>query len=208
MGLIVPLGLLAAMGWVHLTAVRPRPWLRAPLVWTLAGMTHLFVLVIALVGALSHHPTLYLSADERGGLAWLAENAAPDALVLAGPETGLYIPAWAGQRVWYGHRFETANAERRRAQVEAFYRDGDRSLLLEPPPLRADYVWYGPRERALSETWQPDPDWQPVYERGAVIVYAVEPTRRAVEPTRRAVEPTRRAVPPIRHAVLPARRAE
>ncbi len=80
--------------------------------------------------------------------------------------------------MWYGHRFETVDADRRRTQVEAFYRDGDRSLLQESPPLRADYVWYGPRERALSGArWQPDVAWQPVYERGSVIVYAVSPTQ-------------------------------
>lgn len=184
MGLIVPLGLLATRGWVGLTAGRQRPWLRAPLIWALAGMTHLFVLAIALVGALSHHPALYLGDDERAGLAWLAENAAPEALVLAGPETGLYIPAWAGQRVWYGHRFETVEADRRRAQVEAFYRDGDGSLLLEPPPLHADYVWYGPRERALNEGWQPDPTWTPAFERGEVSIYALPALERAALPAR------------------------
>jgi hypothetical protein len=186
-GLVVPLGLLATMGWAWLSARHQahaparadrqrRSFLRAPVVWSLAGMTHLFVVVIALVGTLSHHSALYLGDDERGGLAWLAVHAAPDALVLAGPETGLYIPAWAGQRVWYGHRFETVGADRRRAQVEAFYRDGDQSLLQGSPPLRADYVWYGPRERALSQgRWEPDPAWRPVYARGAVVVYALPP---------------------------------
>jgi hypothetical protein len=203
MGLIVPLGLLAAKGWADLTARRQRPWLRAPLVWALAGMTHLFVLVIALAGALSHHPALYLGDDEREGLAWLAENAAPDALVLAGPETGLYIPAWAGQRVWYGHRFETVDAGRRRAQVEAFYRDGDRGLLLQLPPLRANYVWYGPRERALNETWQPDPAWQPVFERGAVSIYAVPSVQSAVSPAQSAALSLPRAALPLPRAALP-----
>jgi hypothetical protein len=181
-GLIVPLGFLATMGWTGLVARRRRLTLRAPVVWALAGMTHLFVMVIALAGAVSHHPILYLEDAERGGMAWLAENGAPDALVLAGPETGLYIPAWTGQRVWYGHRFETVDAERRRAQVEAFYQVGDRSLLEESPPLRADYVWYGPRERVLSATWQPDPAWQPVYGLDEVSIYRVPSGEHAMSP--------------------------
>ncbi|UCC65520.1 MAG: hypothetical protein JSV36_10930, partial [Anaerolineae bacterium] len=134
MGWIVPLGLLATMGWTRLSArvsggvatralargqilgqASHRQYLRTPLIGALVGITHLFVLVIALVGALTRHPVLYLGADERAGLVWLAENAAPDALVLAGPETSLYIPAWSGQRVWYGHRFETVDAGRRQA---------------------------------------------------------------------------------------------
>jgi hypothetical protein len=208
MGWIVPLGMLATMGWARLLERRRWQFLRAPVIWALAGITHLFVLVIALVGALNHHSTLYLSDDERAGLSWLAENAAPNALVLAGPETGLYIPAWSGQRVWYGHRFETVDAGQRRAQVVAFYQDADRGLLQEMPPLRADYVWYGPRERALNDTWRPDPAWQPVYERGAVTLYAVPPGQRAVKFTQRAVQSSRRATQTLQRAIMISRRSE
>jgi hypothetical protein len=186
MGWIVPLGLLATLGWTRLLERQRWQFLRAPLVWALAGMTHLFVLVIALAGALAHHPALYLKEDERAGLSWLAENAAPGALVLAGPETGLYVPAWSGQRVWYGHRFETVDAERRRAQVEAFYQNGDGSLLQESSSLRADYVWYGPRERTLNGAWKPDPAWQTACERGAVVIYAVPPEQHALRTWSRA----------------------
>jgi len=76
--------------------------------------------------------------------------------------------------VWYGHRFETAQADQRRAQLTAFYRDADQSLLEQPPPLRAQYVWYGPREAALSEgRWQPDPAWTVAVQYGAVTLYAL-----------------------------------
>jgi hypothetical protein len=34
---------------------------------------------------------------------------------------GLFVPAWAGQPVVYGHPFETVDAEARKAQVEAFW---------------------------------------------------------------------------------------
>jgi hypothetical protein len=171
MGWIVPLGMLATLGWYGL---RHRRQERVRVAWTLAGVSHLFVIVIALVGALTRHEALFLSRDERAALDWLADAAAPDALVIAAPETGLYIPAWAGQRVFYGHRFETAHADERRAQVTAFYRDGERTLLHQPPATRASYVWYGPREEALSGgTWQPEPGWQPVFQQGRVTLYAV-----------------------------------
>ena len=52
-------------------------------------------------------------------------------------------------------------------------------MLHQPPPLQADYVWYGPRERALNETWQPDPAWTPVYARGAVSIYELSSPQQA-----------------------------
>jgi hypothetical protein len=171
MGWIVPLGMLATLGWYGLRRKRQA---RARVVWALVAVSHLFVIVIALVGALTRHEALFLSQDERAALDWLADSAAPDTLVIAAPDTGLYIPAWAGQRVFYGHRFETAHADERRAQVTAFYRDGERTLLHQPPALKASYVWYGPREEALSGGgWRTDPGWQPVFQQGRVTLYAL-----------------------------------
>ena len=48
------------------------------------------------------------------------------------------------------------------------------SLWAAASGLQADYVFYGPHERALSgDGWQPDPGWKPAFERGAVTVYAL-----------------------------------
>jgi hypothetical protein len=167
MGLIVPLGLLATIGWHRL----PRRVRRLRLVvYAVASLTHVFILAVALVGALTHHESLYMTRDEYAALQWLNAHSAHDALIIAAPKTGLYIPAWTGRRVFYGHRFETANAELREAQLDAFYREGDPALLRENP----DYVFDGPREKSLSGgNWQPDPAWQPVFQQGDVIVYAI-----------------------------------
>ena len=118
---------------------------------------------------LTHHETLYMTRDERDALRWLAASAPQDALVVAAPKTGMYIPAWAGQRVFYGHQFETANADLHREQMQAFFERGDRAL-----PYPPQYVFYGPRERALQKgNWQPDAGWKVVYQQGAVTIYAV-----------------------------------
>lgn len=169
---IVPLGMLAARGWDTLR--RRTHVVRPALIWAFAALTPLFLLSISLAGALSHHSALFLERDEKAALDWLAGQASPDALVIAAPETGRYIPAWSGQRVWYGHRFETARADLRHAQLTAFYQDNDRELLEQPPPLRADYVWFGPREAALSEgNWQPGRTWQRAFHQGTVTLYAI-----------------------------------
>jgi len=169
MGLIAPLGVLATLGW-H--ALSPRRRLRPQITWALASLTHLFLIVIALFGALTRHEALYITRGEHQALQWLQDHSALDALVIAAPETGLYIPAWTGRRVFYGHRFDTVNADARRQELIAFYREGDRRLI-EDPSLPVDYVFYGPRERALANDWEPDPFWSPVYDDDGVTLYAL-----------------------------------
>ncbi len=166
MGLSVPLGLLAALGYEALSG---RVRLPRPLIYALAGLTQVFVILISLLGALGGRDELYLASDEWAALRWIDAHAAPDALIVAAPQSGLYIPAWTGRRVFYGHPFETAYAERREAEVMAFFQSDDCALLRESP----DYVLFGPRERAMAPAWQPDSGWTVAFERGAVTLYAL-----------------------------------
>jgi hypothetical protein len=167
MGLVVPLGILAAKSWERLSG-RWQRW--RVVIYAIASLTHVFVLAVSLVGALTQHQALFITKDERAALHWLNDHTAPDALIVAAPQTGGHIPAWTGRRVFYGHQFETANAEARQAQLQAFYLQGDRGLLQEDP----GYVFFGPRERDLGgENWQPDAGWVPVFQQGDVIVYQV-----------------------------------
>jgi hypothetical protein len=167
MGWIVPLGALATVGWYALP-VRRR--VKQGLVWVAISLSNVFLVGMFTMMALAHHETLYITGDEREALQWLADAVPQDALVMAAPETGLYIPAWAGQRVLYGHRFETADADLRKQQVEAFFADGDLAAL----PFHPDYVFYGDRETALhTEVWHPDAHWEMVYHQGTVAIYAV-----------------------------------
>lgn len=166
MGLIVPLGILAVVGWQALSWRRGRA-----LVWILTGLTHLVLILMSTLAALNPYETLFaVPIDEQRAWQWLASHVPQDALISAAPESGLYIPAWAGQRVFYGHRFETPDADARRAQLEAFFARGDPSVLSPTP----DYVYFGPRERALSgDAWQPDDRWPVCYRQGTVTIYAV-----------------------------------
>jgi MYXO-CTERM domain-containing protein len=163
LGLIVPLGLLGAIGWWALPLRR----VRTSVVLAASGVTHFFLVAMSVAMALARHDALYISRDEWSALMWLRDRASAKALVAAAPQTGLYIPAWSGQRVYYGHRFETPKAERRRDEIEAFFA-GAGTLFPEP-----DYVFYGPNERALSQGWQPDPAWTMSYRQGTVVIYAV-----------------------------------
>jgi hypothetical protein len=128
-------------------------------------MTPLFLLLLGAGAALGGHPLLYLSDGERAALTWLRDQAPHDAVVLCAPETGIFVPAWTGQRVVYGHPFETVNAETRRAQVERFWAGQRDPAWLDG--LGVDYLFYGPRERALGEP----PPGELLFEAGDTAVY-------------------------------------
>jgi hypothetical protein len=154
-GLHVPLCILASMALSHYVLPRfPSPR-RAVILGTLIVLTmlsNLFVLMASMAGAAQQDPRLYLYRDEAEAMTWLEENTQPTDIVLASPEMGLFIPAWAGNRVLYGHPFETIEAKKKRAWAETFYRaqtgEPVRQGIIEDHHIT--YVFYGPRERVLS----------------------------------------------------------
>lgn len=169
-GLMIPFAGLSALGLQYLT----RGSFRRKLVFTallflLAVPTNLVVLLAGVHGVLNHDSLLYLSRAESRGIAWLAEHAHQDALVLAAPETGLFIPAYSGLRVIYGHPFETRQAEEMKRLVVRFYNGA-----VDPLELaylnKIDYIFYGPRELQIGE---PDflMDFVPVFQEENVSIY-------------------------------------
>jgi hypothetical protein len=152
-GLHIPLAILATMGLLSLTKRK----LAVGLVFAATTLTTLLVLVLAIGGGLGHDSRLFVSADEAAAMDWLRESTPRDAIVLASPEMGLFIPAWAGRRVVYGHPFETVDAERTKARVETFFASGtsdaERTAMLRE--WRVAFVFVGLRERALGLTGLP-----------------------------------------------------
>jgi hypothetical protein len=79
-------------------------------------------------------------------------------LILAAPDTGNRLPAFADVRVLYGHPFETPNAVQQEALIDDLFRwDGPADTGLERLiSLGVNYVYYGKRERNIgTPTWLP-----------------------------------------------------
>jgi hypothetical protein len=139
-------------------------------------LTPVFLVVIALLAAMGGSPWFYLSDGEWAALAWLREEGRPGAVVLCAPQTGLFVPAWAGQPVVYGHPFETVDAERQQAEVEAYWAGGMSVVEMETFLHRngVEYIFVGPREWALRGSVQDsEMAGRLVFEVGDVSVYDV-----------------------------------
>jgi hypothetical protein len=94
----------------------------------------------------------FLTREEAQAMVWLRDHTPADAVVLAAPQTGAVIPAWSGRRVVYGHDMETIDGPRYRELVGDFFRRclKGRAAWAFLHDQRVDYIFLGPRERALG----------------------------------------------------------
>jgi hypothetical protein len=170
MGLFVPITALAVLGLSRLAERYKFRLIPAALLLGLLILpTNLMILLTSFYGVQTHDALIYLSRGEAEGLNWIAANTAPDALILASPEMGLFIPAHTGRRVFYGHPFETINAQASEKQVEQYFkgemRGEDLGVLKS-----ADYVFFGKRESMLGEN-QNAMNLAAVYKNREVVIY-------------------------------------
>ena len=169
LGLHVPIGILAAIGLTELVRAK---WPRRTLIGVMV-LTSIFIELALFGGAAAHDPRIYLSTNEAAALSWLEANASRDAVVLASPEMGGFIPAFSGQRVVYGHPFETVNAKVREQQVKDFFAGTiDRAQVLRDNAVA--YIVVGPRERKLGAIDVSVLSVEEVFTAGDVVVYRVK----------------------------------
>jgi hypothetical protein len=169
LGLHVPIGILAAIG---LTEIARAKWPRRALIGVTL-LTSVFIELALFGGAAARDPRIYLTTNEAAALSWLQANAPRDAVVLASPEMGGFIPAFAGQRVVYGHPFETVAAKTREKQVQAFYAGAlDQTQVLDDYAVM--YVVVGPRERELGALDAAQLPVEEVFSSGDVTIYRVK----------------------------------
>ncbi len=169
LGMAVPLVALA-MRWLT-----PRPRHHRWMVLVLLAPTWALMIGGAILNARFPGSMLFLSPSEWRALQWMARHLPPDQRVLTGPETGPYVPAFTGHRVFYGHIFETYPAEAERTWVVQTLCEQDGSRVLSALRARSvQWVLWTPRESALCSP----PAWlaalTPVWREGGVTLYRVK----------------------------------
>lgn len=174
-GVIVPLGVLAAIG-LRLWFPGRRRWRRVRAVWLAVLLSGPVLLWLgALLAALKPARPLFQQSAELRAMTALNRIAPRDAVVLSLKETGNVLPAWTDLKAYVGHGPETIDAEEKEALARQFF-----AGVLDPATQRAmlavvDYVFYGPQEQALStDGWTPDlPLALPPEETAPALIYEV-----------------------------------
>jgi len=167
----LPTAGLAVIGLFELLRKPRLGWLLS-LLFVFSVPTNAMVLASGIFGSLERQPELFRSADSMAAMEWIEANTKSDALVLAGPDTGLYIPALTGRRVLYGHPYESANAAAEKALVTGFF-SGDTHSAVVVAGRGVDLIYAGPEENALG-TWRVPPGFEVVFQQGRVTLYAHE----------------------------------
>jgi len=148
-GYMIPVAGLAAYGLSEIKS-HARSLLKALSVG-LALPTLLIILAGGVFAVQNSDPQVVIAKSEKAALEFLADNGNPDDLVLASPDTGLLIPAYTGQRVVYGHPFETVNATAEKLAVERFLTGRmDFDGLNWVRDRKADWIFWGPREQVYG----------------------------------------------------------
>ena len=172
LGLHIPVVLLGVMGLMYVWTPRLRERAARGLsiiVFAVSLPSTLLLLLATSTAALVQPPDarLFVTADEAASFQWLSENAPRESVVIAAPETGLFLPGWADVRVLYGHPFETLDAEKMKALVEQFFSGAaDRAEVIRD--YGVDFIFFGPRENRLGMA---APEWRAVFSAGEVTIY-------------------------------------
>ena len=142
------------------------------LVVVLMVPTNLMVILGGVQAVQNMADSIYLSESEYQGLKWIESNTGDDSVILASPEMGLFIPAYTGRRVWYGHPFETPHAEHMETHLSALftgsYGDFERTML-----HGSDYLFYGSREREFGG-FDLSSGFELVFESGDTRIYRID----------------------------------
>ncbi len=181
-GVHIPLSLLAACG---ISAILNRlkffhpPWKRgaalAPAILLLAGsnIDRLRSDVESYAGGGAPY---YLNAEYFEAFRWLREESDPRDAILSSIQTGHFLPAFAGNRVFLGHGELTVGAHQKVEQAARFFagtmdRPTRRSFL---EYTGARYIFVSPVERSFGAVWLES--WEevsPLYRNSLITIYAL-----------------------------------
>jgi hypothetical protein len=126
---------------------------------------------------LGQQPPSFRDGREVRALAWLDQQVTYQDVVLSSYNTGNYLPAQVGARVFLGHGPETAFSDQKREWVAAFYAsstsDDWRRAFLHDWPIT--YVIDGPLEQTVGAFDPSSVDYLAlVYDRDGYRIYRVK----------------------------------
>ncbi|MCE1255626.1 MAG: hypothetical protein LWX83_19005 [Anaerolineae bacterium] len=141
----------------------------------LSLISNAIILMMQLNAAENKDPRLYLKLSEANAMLWLEKNSSSEEVVLAPESIGLFIPGWTGQRVVYGHPFESVNGALQQKNISDFYSGKINAQNLRDylNKNQVFYIWF---EKEDSHLWLENLKelFTQVYERDGIILYKVE----------------------------------
>jgi hypothetical protein len=181
-GMHVPLAILAAIGFFWVTdTFKKINWKAAFAVFFLLTVPNSINVLQVDMNYLHenvHKRSMagYLDNGIIEAMKWLKSNTKRDAVVLSDYETGNYIPALSGNKVFIGHSPETLNFSEKLAAVKMFFQmetpDDYRTKFLRDSGVK--YLFYGWKEASVGSFNPFSAAYlKPVFDNKGVIVFEV-----------------------------------
>lgn len=181
-GVVLPLALLAAPAvlaaydWLtaRVRGLAANPALAGLLLVSVFFASPLYAVARDLAIVQAPPPGWYLLADTVDAFRWIADHTSRQAVVLASPDLGLFVPRHARRTTYVGHPHETLGYQRKAAATLAFYAGtaADPSGWLRSERITHVVVTEADRRRR-------EPSWSPpgvvVFANRGAAVFAVAP---------------------------------
>lgn len=152
-GIYIPVVILCVVGVeileVRFTKLKRIIW---PSLLVISLLTNFYLLLAGSFAVRAHNPKLVIDSSEYAAFQWIEESTAEESLIMASPELGMFLPAYTGRKVLYGHPFETVNAQETKELVSQFYQGdlSDESAKNFIVNKNIDYIFFGQRESKLG----------------------------------------------------------
>jgi hypothetical protein len=152
---LISLAAIGLMGWLEDKA-KIKYWVGRTFL-SFGLLSSLLLVAAGIDVAIRPKEPAFRKYEEVEAFSWLNDEVESNSVVLATFRTGNAIPAWAPVRVVIGHGPESVNLAELEIQVDAFYdekmSESERLQFIKSHDVQ--YVWYGPREKALG-LWSPN----------------------------------------------------
>ncbi len=141
-----------------------------------SAATYVVMLVDQTLRMVAQQPPSFRAGGELAALRWLDERVTYDDVILSSYDTGNFLPAIVGARVFLGHGPETAYSDKKRQLVDQFYSadtsDDWRREFLRQWPIT--YVFFGPLEKQVGDFDPVQVDFLKLeYDQGGYRIYRV-----------------------------------
>ena len=143
----------------------------------LAALTNIGFLIGQLSGrgetSGANDPRRYLSTDVIAAFDWLKAKSTPETVLFSSYLTGNIAPSMTGMRVFLGHYAQTLGSDEKGPLVAAFYSNtvGELEIRKLFTAHRVRYIFYGPFERAISDSFVQAPWLRLSHRVGDVMIF-------------------------------------
>jgi len=143
----------------------------------LAALTNIGFLIGQLSGrgdaSGADDPRRYLSTDVIAAFDWLKAKSTPETVLFSSYLTGNIAPSMTGMRVFLGHYAQTLRSDEKGPLVTAFYSNtvGELEIRKLFTEHRVRYIFYGPFERAISDSFVHAPWLRLSHRVGDVMIF-------------------------------------